>query len=274
MNDDLRGRVAVVTGGGWNIGRAIAGRLVEAGASVVVVGRNRARLDRAAEDLDEHGDRVLCYPADVTCREAMEAMARFTVEHHGRIDMVAAIAGGSGAHQPLDQVDPEAWEATVRTNLFGTFHTIRATLPAMRSRAVGTILTCAGGGAFFPELQQPFTSYAAAKAAICRLTDQLAAELLGTGIRVNCLQPGMVWSPDRLQEVREIERRTGRPHPGRPDNRSPRQAAELALWLLSDSSAPLTGRTVAVDDTWWRDPERVRSVNDSLHAACLRRVEP
>ena len=90
---------------------------------------------------------------------------------------------------------------------------------------------------------------------------------------MNCLQPGLVWSPDRLREVEEEERRTGQPHPQREHNHPPEDAAELAGFLASDESAPMTGRLVSVDDTWWRDPDKVRQVSESLHLYCLRRVE-
>ena len=135
-------------------------------------------------------------------------------------------------------------------------------------------MTCSGGGAWFPLLGAHATAYASAKAGVCRFTDQLAVELMDTGIRVNCLQPGLTWTAERLREVEEEERRTGRPHPERALNHPPEDAAELAAWLASDESAPLTGRLVSVDDDWWRDPAQVQAVCASLHSYCLRRVDP
>jgi NAD(P)-dependent dehydrogenase (short-subunit alcohol dehydrogenase family) len=111
-----------------------------------------------------------------------------------------------------------------------------------------------------------------AKAGLCRLTDQLAVELYTAGIRVNCLQPEQTWSPDRLAAVEAEEARTGVLHPDRATNHAPEEAAELAVWLVSDESAPLTGRTVSVNDTWWRDRAEVEQVIQSLHAYTLRRV--
>ena len=102
---------------------------------------------------------------------------------------------------------------------------------------------------------------------------QIAVELIGTGVRVNCMQPGLVWSDERRREVEESERRTGQPHSERPHNHSPEEAAALAVWLAADESAPLTGRTVSVDDKWWHDPDKVREVCESMHAYTLRRVD-
>jgi NAD(P)-dependent dehydrogenase (short-subunit alcohol dehydrogenase family) len=97
-------------------------------------------------------------------------------------------------------------------------------------------------------------------------------ELLDASIRVNCLQPGLTWSAEKLRAVEEEERRTGTPHPEREQNHSPEDAANLATWLASDESVPLTGRLVSVDDDWWQDRAQVEAVCRSLHAYCLRRV--
>jgi 3-oxoacyl-[acyl-carrier protein] reductase len=268
----LQGKVAIVTGGGWNIGRAIAQRFAREGAAVAVSGRRAALLDESVGAIRAEGGRALAVPADATQRPAMEDLARRTLETFGAIDVVAAIAGGGGGYEPLDVIDPDWWEHVVAINLFATFHVVRAALPALRARNRGSIITCSGGGAWFPVLGVPCTAYASAKAAICRFTDQLAVELLETGIRVNCLQPGLTWDAARLAAVEEEERRTGRAHPERAVNHSPEDAAELATWLASDASAPLTGRLVSVDEDWWRDPAQVRAVCASHHACCLRRA--
>jgi 3-oxoacyl-[acyl-carrier protein] reductase len=269
----LDGRVAVVTGGGWNIGRAVAQRLAAEGARVAVGGRRAELLDETVESIRAAGGEALAVPTDVTELEAVEALVARTEETFGPVDALAAIAGGGGGYEPLDTIDPELWERVVRLNLVGTFHALRSVLPGMRARGRGTLLTCSGGGAYFPLLGVNLTAYAAAKAGICRLTDQLAAELLDTPLRVNCLQPGLVWDPKRLAEVEAEEARTGEPHPHRGENHPPEDAAELAAFLLSDESAPLTGRLVSVDEDWWRDRGRVEAVAASLHAYCLRRVE-
>ena len=143
----------------------------------------------------------------------------------------------------------------------------------MRERNQGAILTCTGGGGWFPILSVPATAYATAKAGLGRLTDQLAVELMQTGIRVNCLQPGLTWDPEQLERIEAEERAGGAPHPDRTRNHPPEDAAELAVFLASDASAPMTGRSVSVDEDWWRDREQVQAVCQSQHAFTLRRVE-
>ncbi len=273
MSGALEGKVAIVTGGGWNIGRAIALRFAREGAAVAVGGRRKELLDETVAEIRAGGGRALAVQADATERPQMEELVRRALEAFGGLDVVAAIAGGGGGYEPLDVIDPDWWEHVVAINLFGTFHVVRAALPALRARKQGSIITCSGGGAWFPVLGLPCTAYASAKAAICRFTDQLAVELLETGIRVNCLQPGLTWDAERRRAIESEERRTGKPHPERGVNHPPEDAAELATWLASERSAPLTGRLVSVDEDWWRDAAKVRAVCESYHAYCLRRVE-
>jgi 3-oxoacyl-[acyl-carrier protein] reductase len=268
----LRGRVALVTGGGWNIGRATAERLAAEGAAVVVTSRSPERLEATVAAIRARGGRALAVAGDVTVLADVERAVAAAEAEFGHVDCLAAIAGGGGGYEAVDAIDPTLWAQVVQLNLVGTFHAVRAVLPGMRSRNRGTIVTCSGGGAWFPMVGHNLTAYATAKAGICRFTDQLAVELFGTGIRVNCLQPGQVWSEDRLRAVAAEELRTGALDPGREYNHPPEHAAELAAFLLADASAPLTGRIAAVDEDWWRDPRQVQAVAQSLHAYCLRRV--
>jgi NAD(P)-dependent dehydrogenase (short-subunit alcohol dehydrogenase family) len=265
------GAVALVTGGGFNIGRAVAIRLAAAGARVVVAARRQAGLDATVAAIRNAGGEALAVATDVVDPQAVERLVARAVDAFGTVDILVAAAGGGGAHEPVDAVDPAAWTEVFANNVFGTFHAARAALPHMRRHNRGVILTFAGGGAFFPVLGAHLTAYATAKAALCRFTDQLQAELLDTNIRVHCLDPGMVWSPERLAEVRAEEQRSGTEHPERPHNRAPDDAAELALFLASSAGAGLRGRVLSVDDDWWRDPEQVRAVEATVNLYRLRR---
>ena len=273
MPSPLQDQVAVVTGGGWNIGRAVALEFSRAGAKVVVASRREDNLEEVVKTIEASGGEALAVPTDVTRLTDVENLVKAAVAAFGTVDILAAAAGGGGAHAPIDQVTPEEWYAVHMKNLHGTFHSARCVLPILREKDRGIILTFAGGGAFFPMLGHHLTAYATAKAAICRFTDQLQAELLETGIRVNCIEPGMVWSPDRLCEVETEESHTGKPHPDRVFNRSPEDAAELALFLASEAGAALRGRVLSVGDTWWRIPDRVRAVEETVHLYRLRRVD-
>ena len=270
----LEDRVAIVTGGGWNIGRAIACRFAAEGAKVVVAGRRKDRLDETVRRIASAGGTALAIVTDVTSDAAVQALARAATTAFGTIDVMAAIAGGGWPYQSIEEIAPETWDQVIRQNLTGTFLCARAVLPTFRKKDAGVILTCAGGGAFFPVLGVPFTGYACAKAAVCRFTDQLTAELWDTKIRVNCLEPGMVWDEDKAARIATEEQASGAMHPLRPQNHTPQEAAELALWLVSAQSGTLRGRSVSVNDTWWRDPAKVAAVDASLTACRVWRHPP
>ena len=271
----LAGRTAIVTGGGWNIGRAVAIAFAAQGARVVVTSRNRGNLERTVEQIAAAGGEAFAVPADLESQGAAHAVVREAEARYGPVDVLAALAGG-GAHGQLDDPDDiegVAWESVFRRNFFTAVHAVRAVLPSMRARDAGSILLCSGGGAFFPLIDQQATAYGTAKAAICRLTDQLTADLWHSRIRVHCVDPGLTWSPPALAAIEEEERRTGAPHPARAQNHPPEATAELALWLVSERSRPVRGRVVSVDDTWWRDPARAAAVEQTIHLYRLRRCE-
>lgn len=269
----LAGQVAIVTGGGWNIGRAIALRLSRLGAQVVIASRTSERLTAVVDEIVASGGEALAVSCDVIRLEQVEKLVEACVERFGTVDILVCCAGGSGAHASIEDVDPQVWYDVVAKNLHGSFHCARCVLPIFRAKNSGHVLTFAGGGAFFPWVGYFATAYASSKAAICRFTDQLQAELLDTGIRVNCVEPGMVWSPDKIAEVEAEEQRTGQAHPDRATNRSPEAAAELVEFLTTEPGAAIRGRIVSVNDTWWRDPEQVRAVEDTLTRYRLRRYE-
>jgi 3-oxoacyl-[acyl-carrier protein] reductase len=270
----LRGRVAIVTGGGWNIGRAIACAFAAEGARVVVASRRGALLEETVSAIAERGGEALAMPADVTDPRDVERLVHAATERFGPVDLMAAIAGGGSVDLPIDALAPEEFERIVRTNLTSAFLCARAVLPAMRARNRGDILTCAGGGASFPVVGVHCLAYACAKAAVCRLTDQLTAELLDTEIRVNCIDPGMVPDAARRAELEAEEQRQGAPFSDAAHRRRPEDVAELAVWLVSDASRPLRGRVVSVYDRWWREADGARSIESSVAACRLRRFDP
>jgi 3-oxoacyl-[acyl-carrier protein] reductase len=185
----LRGRVAIVTGGGRGIGRATALRLAEAGADVVV---NYARNETAAEEVAglarAAGVRALALRADVGSLREAEALVAETLEHFGRVDLLVANAGvWEGA--AVEEMTEELWDRVVALNLKGTWTVCRAAVPAMKRQGRGSIVivsSTAGqrGEAFY-------SNYAASKGGQISFTKSLATELAPT-IRVNSVAPGWV----------------------------------------------------------------------------------
>ncbi|MBL8737947.1 MAG: SDR family NAD(P)-dependent oxidoreductase [Planctomycetes bacterium] len=269
----LQGRVAIVTGGGFNVGRGVAEAFAAAGAHVVLAARDEARLAATAAAITAAGGSVRWQRADVTELAQVEALVAFAEREFGPVDVMAAIAGGGCSYQPFDAMAPDAWDATFRTNVTSAYYAARAVMPTFRARQRGSLIVCTGGGAFYPVLGAPMLAYACAKAALSRFVDQLTAELYATPIRVHGLDPGLVWSPEEQARVAAEERRTGTPNPERAKVRSPADAGELATWLASDASQPLRGRCLSVYDTWWRDPAMVARVDQDLAASRVWRHE-
>jgi len=269
----LAGKVAVVTGGGFNVGRGVAEAFAAAGAKVVVAARDAARLDETVAAIVAAGGAAAACRTDVTDLAQVEALVAFAQRTYGPVDVFAAIAGGGCSYQPFDAVPADDWERTFRVNVTSTYYSARAVMPTFRARNAGEFLVCTGGGAYYPVLGAPMLAYACAKAALCRFVDQLTAELYATGIRVHGLDPGLVWSPELQAQVAAEEARTGAPHPDRPRVKPPAAAGELATWLASDASKPLRGRCLSVYDAWWRDPAAVQRVDADLAASRVWRHE-
>ncbi|MFO0279055.1 MAG: SDR family NAD(P)-dependent oxidoreductase [Planctomycetota bacterium] len=269
----LAGKVAIVTGGGFNVGRGVAEAFAAAGARVVVAARDEGRLAATVAAITAAGGVAAACRTDVTDLAQVAALVAFAQRTFGPVDAFAAIAGGGCSYQPFDALPPDDWEATFRTNVTSTYYCARAVMPTFRARDAGAFLVCTGGGGFYPVLGAPMLAYACAKAALCRFVDQLTAELYATGIRVHGLDPGLVWSPDVLARVAAEEARTGVPHPDRPRVVPPSAAGELAVWLAADASRPLRGRCLSVYDAWWRDPAAVPRVEADLAASRVWRHE-
>jgi 3-oxoacyl-[acyl-carrier protein] reductase len=256
---NLVDRTILVTGGGWNIGRAVAVRLAREGAKVAITSRRAEVLEETARMIRAAGGVCLPLVADLCDPSQAEPVVRRTENEFGPLFAALALAGGFGAGAPLDQVDPLDWWGTVERNLRTAFHLARAVLPGFRHRG-GHLVFCSGGGAFEPELGSAATAYATAKAAVCRLTDQLQAEVWDLPIHVNCIGPGLVWHDAQRAAIEAEERRTGQPHPLRAIARDASETADLVVWLLTEAAGHMRGRLIATADGWWRDRELAAAI--------------
>jgi len=189
----LEGLAALVTGGGSGIGRATAARFVADGAFVTICGRNRARLDAAAEVLAVDappGAGVGVVAADVTDEEQIAAAVTAAGERTGRLDILFACAGGASHIGPLPDADAAGVRATVDQNLIGSFLSLKHGAAAMRRTGGGAAVLMSSGAGHFPH--RHLWAYGMAKAGIEQLCRSAAEELGADGIRVNAVQPGLV----------------------------------------------------------------------------------
>lgn len=239
----LEGKVAIVTGAGSGIGRAIARGFAAEGASVTIADINAATAGAVAEEI---GDAALPIACDVSSPEQVEAMVAGSLERFGRIDILVNNAGVVYG-TPINNIEPDEYNEILDVNLRGNFHMAQAVLPSMRQRGGGTIVCVssiagrAGGGVFGS------SHYAAAKSGIFGLAKGLARELAPEGIRVNAVAPGPIDNEfTRGKMTAEDKARIAKAIPmgrlGTPD-----EVAKVILFLASDLSSYVTGVVLDVN---------------------------
>jgi NAD(P)-dependent dehydrogenase (short-subunit alcohol dehydrogenase family) len=233
-------RVAVVTGAGQGIGRAVATRLVADGMRVALLDANRATVDEAGQSLG-----ALALAVDVSDPDQVErAFARVGAEL-GPVDVVANVAGIYGDHAPVRDQTLDTWQRVLSVNLDGTFLCARAGLRGMLERGWGRIVNVASGQAVRP--RPLIAPYAASKAAVIGFSKALALEVAGRGVTVNVIMPGVTdTAMPRQHSSEERLREQGRRNPmGRIGQ--PADMAAAVAFLVSDDASYITGQTLAVN---------------------------
>lgn len=189
----IRGKTALVTGGGSGIGLASATRLASDGAHVTICGRTKEKLDTAVDEIGAsvgEGGSIRSIVADVTVEEQIAAAVEFTTEPTGALDILFANAGGSHHMGSFETADLSAVRNTVELNLVGTVICIKHAVPAMRRAGGGSIIGMSSGAGHFPH--RWLWAYGASKAGIEETCRYAAEELGADGIRVNVVQPGII----------------------------------------------------------------------------------
>jgi 3-oxoacyl-[acyl-carrier protein] reductase len=240
---ELAGRVAIVTGSGRNIGRAIALSLAEAGAAVVVNARsNRKELDQVASEIEKRGGRALAAIADVTDARAVEKMAAATAEKFGRIDILVNNAA-LRREQALDQMTFDAWREILGVVLDGAFHTVKACLPHLKKSGAGTIVNIGGLSAHTGAKHRAHV--VTAKAGLEGLTRALAHDLSADGITVNCISPGLIGTVREAGKPEPQHHKTHGTIVGRLG--TPEEIAAAVRFLCGPSSRYITGQVIHVN---------------------------
>jgi 3-oxoacyl-[acyl-carrier protein] reductase len=190
---ELDGKIAIVTGAGRNIGRAIALTLAEGGASILVNARsNRAEAEAVAREIEAHGGKALVHIGDVADAGAVQAMADAAVRHFGRIDILVNNAALRREKAFADMSYAE-WREIMDVTLDGAFHCVKACLPALRRSGGGSIVNIGGLSAHTGARDRAHV--VTAKAGIVGFTRALAHDLAADGITVNCVVPGLIGTP-------------------------------------------------------------------------------
>ena len=242
---DLAGKVAVVTGGSGGIGSATCRLLAANGAKVAVHGRDEDRIGAVVDEVGSDGDKAIGIAADVTDFAAIERMRLRVEEELGPVEVLAAFAASGGPLPgPTVEITEEGWRSAIDGNLTSAFLTLKSFLPGMIERGSGSIVTMASSAGRVPT-QAP-TAYAAAKAGVVMLSRQVADEVGGHGVRVNCLAPDSILTERTRSYMTEDQvRQWAEAFPlGRMG--APEDVALATLFLASESSSWLTGVTLDV----------------------------
>jgi len=242
----LGSKVALVTGSSRGIGAAIARVFAQNGAQVAVHGRDVAALSAVRESIERSGGRAIQVLADTTKFDEIEAMRRQIERELGPIEILVANAGGSYSPPgPLEDTTEDGWHASVEGNLTATFLTIKSILPGMKERKAGNIITISSSAGRRPHPRSPIP-YAAAKAGIQILTQDLAAQVGPYGIRANCIAPETILTDRNKGRIPESQ--IGPLIDAHPIRRlgTPDDIAHAALFLASDEASWISGIVVDV----------------------------
>ncbi|GAB4134910.1 MAG: SDR family NAD(P)-dependent oxidoreductase [Planctomycetaceae bacterium] len=239
--DPLENEIALVTGGGRGIGRALALAFANAGADVAVTARTKSEIENVAAEIRDCGGRAVSVECDVTDYANVERMVQAVTDSLGPVSLLVNNAGGGLERKPVGEDDPETWRKVIEINLLGTYHCIRAVLPGMKSRGGGKIINVGSGMGYQPRPNN--SSYNSAKAAVAMLTKCLSLELWESGIAVNELIPGPVYT----QLTADIFQ-ADQPHPAFASEwvKQPEDVVPMAMFLATQPERGPTGQTFSI----------------------------
>ncbi|XWW47352.1 SDR family oxidoreductase [Fibrella sp. USSR17] len=255
MNEnELAGKVALITGAGSGIGKAAAVLMAKAGANIVAISRTQDEVDETIREVEKAGSQGLALTADISSEEDMKRVYEQLEKRFGRLDIIFANAGINGVWAPIDELTPEEWRKTIDINLTGTYMTVHFGVPLLKRQGGAIIITASVNGTrIFTNTGS--TAYSSTKAAQVAFTQLIALELAKHKIRVNVVCPGAIDTEiDDNTQHRNLEAIT---EPAEfPEGEIPltdgkpgtsEQVADLVLFLASDRASHITGTPVWID---------------------------
>jgi NAD(P)-dependent dehydrogenase (short-subunit alcohol dehydrogenase family) len=245
---DFRGRTALVTGGGYGMGRASAKRFASCGASVVVADIDVERGQQTVEQIAEAGGIAAFVETDVSSPEAVEAMVAFTTRTFGRLDFAHNNAGIIGPQHSVVAYPLELWDDVIRTNLTGVYLCLKHEIPAMLANGGGAIVNVASETTYKGNVGD--VAYTASKHGVVGLTTVVGLHYAQRGIRVNAVnvETGIVEAARRFLTPEQVHRMETAQPLGR--LAQPEEIAEVVVWLCSDAALFVNAAKIAADSGW------------------------
>lgn len=251
----LKNKVAVVTGASSGIGKAAALRLAEHGAKVCLVDVKESRAEEVKQQIERSGGEAFITEADLRNEDEVRAAFKETADKWGRVDIVFANAGINGVLSPIETMDVEDWNDTIHTNTRGTFLSVKHAIPYMKENGGSVIITSSiNGNRTFSNIGM--SAYSTSKAGQMAFGKMAALELARYKIRVNIICPGAIETnisenTHPTPELEELKIPVEYPEGQQPlENKSgePEQVADLVLFFLaSDQSSHITGTEIYID---------------------------
>ena len=243
---DLTGKVAIVTGGNGGIGLGMARGLADAGAAIVIVGRNQPKSAAATEEINKTGGKAIAIEADVTDRNAVKDVIAGTVREFGRLDILVNNAG-INIRKPPQDLAAEEWDSVISTNLTSAFLCSQAAHPAMKAAGGGKIINIGSMLSIFGASFAP--AYAASKGGIVQFTRSCACAWAADNIQVNAILPGWIDTELTQRARQEIDGLHDKVLARTPAARwgASGDFAGIAVFLSSAASDFVTGTAIPVD---------------------------
>ena len=255
MSELLRDRVAIVSGVGPGLGRALALACAREGAHLVLGARTAAALETVAAEVRALGRRAVAVPTDVARPEDCRRLADAAHAELGRIDVLVNNAFRSAPYDPVDEASMDDWRSIFDVNLFGSVQLSQAVIPRMKAQKSGSIVMV--GSMSVRVIEPRFGGYAASKAALISTAQTMAKELGGAGIRVNTVVPGYIWGPALEGYFKQLAARQGTTPEAVQAEIASRTAlnhipdsdevAAAVLFFASDLSRAVTGQALDVN---------------------------